>query len=54
MVIQTMVIMVDVQMANTVTMKLRREPRLTILASDQHQFAPDSINASSREKVYEN
>ena len=51
---QTRCIMVDVQMANTDTMKLRREPRLTILASDQHQFAPNSINASSREKVYEN
>ena len=51
---QTRCIMVDVQMENTYTMKLRREPRLTILASDQHQFAPDSINASSREKVYEN
>ena len=45
--------MVDVQMANTDTMKLRRKPRLTILASDHHQFATDSINTSSREKVYE-
>ena len=43
---QTRCIMVDVQMENTYTMKLRREPRLTILASDQHQFAPDSINTS--------
>ena len=51
---QTRWIMVDVQMANTDTMKLRREPRSTILASDQHQFAPDSINTSSREKIYEN
>ena len=50
---QTKCIMVDVQMANTDTMKLRREPRLTILASDQDQFAPNSNNTSSREKVYE-
>ena len=46
--------MVDVQMENTDTMKLRREPCLTIYqASDQHQFAPDSIHTLSREKVYE-
>ena len=51
---QTRCIMVDVQLANTDTMKLRREPRFTISASDQHQLAPDSINTSSREKVYEN
>ena len=51
---QTSCSMVDVQMANTDTMKFRREPRLTILASDQHQFAPNGINTSPREKVYEN
>ena len=51
---QTRCIMVDVQMENTDTMKLRREPCLTIYqASDQHQFAPDSIHTLSREKVYE-
>ena len=39
-------------MANTDTMKLRTS--FKILASDQHQFATDSINTSSRKKVYEN